>query len=42
LETIHWQGYAIRVPPLDLQLAVNERRGRLERAAVIRAALVGG
>ena len=38
LETIEWHGHPIRVPPLDLQLAVNERRGRLERAALIRAA----
>ncbi|MBZ0281726.1 MAG: hypothetical protein K8L97_13390, partial [Anaerolineae bacterium] len=40
LETIHWHGYAIRVPPLDLQLAVNERRGRDATAATIRKALV--
>ncbi|MBZ0283649.1 MAG: hypothetical protein K8L97_23130, partial [Anaerolineae bacterium] len=40
LETIHWHGYAIRVPPLDLQLAVNERRGRDVTAAIIRKALI--
>jgi hypothetical protein len=32
LETLSWRGYSIRVPPLDLQLAVNERRGRHEAA----------
>lgn len=39
LETIEWRGYPIRVPPLDLQLAVNQRRGKLERAALIESAL---
>lgn len=39
LETIQWCGYTVRVPPLDLQLAVNERRGRDATAAVIRKAL---
>jgi hypothetical protein len=38
-ETICWRGYSLRVPPLDLQLAANERRGRHNRAAMIRAAL---
>ncbi|HEX8959125.1 MAG TPA: hypothetical protein VF770_04835, partial [Solirubrobacterales bacterium] len=37
LETILWRGYPLRVPPLDLLLAVNERRGRADRAAVIRS-----
>lgn len=36
LEVVRWRGIDIRVPPLDLQLAVNERRGRFERAAKIR------
>jgi hypothetical protein len=38
-ETIPWQGHMIRVPPLDLQLAVTRRRGRSERAALIAEAL---
>ena len=42
LETVRWRGAEIKVPPLDLQLVVNERRGRLERAAVIRRHLAGG
>jgi hypothetical protein len=42
LVTVEWCGRSIRVPPLDLQLAVNERRGRLERAKVIRAAMEAG
>src|SRR5262245_22125903 len=36
LEMISWQGRAIRVPPLDLQLAISQRRGRTETAAKIR------
>ena len=36
-ETVQWHGYSINVPPLDLQLAVSERRGLTERADVIRA-----
>ncbi len=39
LETVVWQGHAVRVPPLDLQLAVNEARGLTDRVAWIRAAL---
>lgn len=39
LETVTWHGHVVRVPPLDLQLAVNERRGRSERAAKIKAAI---
>lgn len=42
LETVRWRGAEIKVPPLDLQLAVNERRGRHERAALIRRHLSGG
>lgn len=41
-ETIDWRGYPLRVPPLDLQLAVSERRGLTERAERIRAALAAG
>ncbi len=36
LEVVRWRGVEIKVPPLDLQLAVNERRGRAERASQIR------
>ncbi len=39
LDTVQWHGYAIRVPPLDLQLAVCEQRGLAARAALIRAVL---
>jgi hypothetical protein len=39
LGTIQWQGRAIRVPPLDLQLQVSQRRGLTERAAQIQAVL---
>lgn len=35
LETVIWQGYEIRVPPLEMQLAVSERRGLKERVAAI-------
>lgn len=35
LETVQWHGHAIRVPPLDLQLQVSQRRGLHERAAQI-------
>jgi hypothetical protein len=37
LETVDWRGHSLRVPPLDLLLAVNERRGRADRATLIRA-----
>lgn len=36
LETVRWRGVDVKVPPLDLQLAVNERRGRVDRADMIR------
>ncbi len=39
LETVHWQGYELQVPPLDLQLQVSERRGLSDRAEKIRRAL---
>jgi hypothetical protein len=42
LETITWRGYTLQVPPLDLQLAVSERRGLTERVTGIRRALYGG
>lgn len=41
LEAVDWRGTTILVPPLALQLAVSERRGLVERTALIRAALAG-
>ncbi len=41
LETVDWQGFTIRVPPLELQLAVNEARGLMDRVAQSRRALAG-
>lgn len=39
LDTIEWRGHVLRVPPLYLMLAVSERRGLIERAALIRRAM---
>lgn len=39
LETIIWNGYSLRVPPLDLQLETSLRRGLVDRAEKIRKAL---
>lgn len=36
LETVEWRGRALRVPPVDLMLAVTEARGLVDRAAEIR------
>ena len=36
LETVLWKGYPVRVPPLDLQLMVNQKRGLADRVAMIR------
>ncbi len=36
LDTVEWQGREVRVPPLDLQLRVNERRGLTARVRSIR------
>ncbi len=38
-ENITWRGHSLRIPPLDLQLQINQRRGRIERAAKILAHL---
>jgi hypothetical protein len=38
LEAVSWRGHTLRVPPLELQLEVSERRGLGERVALIRAA----
>jgi hypothetical protein len=36
LETVRWRDHLLRLAPLDLQLAVTERRGLTGRAAAIR------
>jgi hypothetical protein len=36
LETIAWRGHGVRVPRLDVQLAVARQRGLTDRAAMIR------
>jgi len=35
LETIIWNGYKVRIPPIELQLNVNKRRQRIERVRLI-------
>lgn len=37
LETVTWEGWRLRVPPLDLQRAVSQRRGLTDRVALIDA-----
>jgi hypothetical protein len=37
LETVTWEGWQLRVPPLDLQRAVSSRRGLTDRVALIDA-----
>ncbi len=37
LQTVRWESWPIRVPPLDLQRAVSQRRGLIDRVAVIDA-----
>jgi hypothetical protein len=39
LDTVRWRGHELRVPPLDLQLAVSRRRGLDDRAAAIERSL---
>lgn len=39
LEAVNWEGYEILVPPLALQREVSERRGLMDRAAIIRRAM---
>ncbi len=39
LQTVRWSGHTIRVPPLETQLAVYERRGLKDRAQKIQQAL---
>jgi len=38
-EEVVWRNHELRVPPLEFQLAVSERRGLEQRAALIREAL---
>jgi hypothetical protein len=37
LEKVFWEGFEIMVPPLELQLNVNRRRGRMDRVTKIAA-----
>lgn len=41
LEEVLWRDHTVRVPPLDLQLRVNQRRGRSDRVRAIRDHLAG-
>jgi hypothetical protein len=41
LESVRWRDHQLALAPLDLQLAVTERRGLSERAAAIRDVLDG-
>ena len=41
LEVINWHGKKMRVPPLELQLKVTERRGLTERVEKIRRFMNG-
>lgn len=40
LEKIRWKGNVVRIPPLDLQLNVNKRRGRIDRVKAINSFLI--
>jgi hypothetical protein len=42
LDTVSWRGFPVRVPPLDLQLAVNRRRGLADRVTMIEQAMSPG
>jgi hypothetical protein len=35
LDTVVWHGHEVRVPPLDLQLEVNKRRGLTDRVDMV-------
>jgi hypothetical protein len=41
LETINWNGYEIKIPPLELQINVNRRRGRMDRVKLIEEFITG-
>ena len=35
LEEYNWKGYKVKIPPLELQLSTNRKRGRFDRAKQI-------
>ncbi len=35
LEKIHWKGFDIKIPPIELQLNANKRRNRMDRVKLI-------
>ena len=35
LETVMWQGHAVRIPPLELSIAVNKKRERWDRVKLM-------
>ena len=35
LETVVWKDHSLRIPPLELQLWVNRRRGKTDRVRAI-------
>ena len=37
LEEVVWHGYTVRVPPVSLQINVNQKRGRLDRVQLLQA-----
>ncbi|MDP2872018.1 MAG: hypothetical protein Q8P31_05700 [Bacillota bacterium] len=41
LEEVDWRGHRIKVPPLELQIANNRRRGRMDRVAEMERVLAG-
>lgn len=41
LEDIIWNGYSIKVPPVELQINVNKLRGRAERVQLLEEYLFG-
>jgi hypothetical protein len=42
LEELNWKGHIVRIPPLELQLQVNKRRGRNDRVKSIEDYLLHG
>lgn len=36
LQELEWQGFKIRVPPLQLHINANEKRGRSERVSILK------
>ena len=37
LQTIKWEGFRVRIPPIELQLNANRRRERYDRVRQIEA-----